>query len=578
MPAERHNQTETASDAGACWSWRRLAPLGVALALAAVVFAMGWHRELSLENLVRHRATLDAFVEAHQWTAVALFVAAYVAVVALSLPCAAIMTLASGVLFGTLAGGGASVIGATLGAAAIFLIAKTAFGAQLAQRAGSVAERLAEGFRKDAFNYLLFLRLVPVFPFFVVNLAAAVLGVRLATFIAATSIGIIPAIVCVRHGRRRARQRDRRPGGPLPCLPRSAAGRLPPRFRHWRGVDPRTHRCVRGARRGRAHSRRHEAASRTAHRRPFGLNMAERLTPDLCIIGAGSGGLSVAAAAAALGVPVVLIEKAKMGGDCLNTGCVPSKALLAAAKRAEAFRSSAAFGVKPQRPSIEFYQVNDHVHGVIAAIAPNDSRARFTALGVRVIEGEARFQDAQTVVAGDVEVKARRFVIATGSTPAVPPIPGLDRTPYLTNETIFEARERPKHLIVIGAGAVGLELAQAFRRLGSEVTVLEAAQPLAKEDPECTAVVLDQLAREGVAIRCGVKVARVKRVRTKVEVVLEAGGREETLEGSDLLIATGRRPSLDGLGLDAAGIKHDVSGIAVDQRLRTSNKNCLRDR
>ena len=193
MPAERHNQTETASDAGACWSWRRLAPLGVALALAAVVFAMGWHRELSLENLVRHRATLDAFVEAHQWTAVALFVAAYVAVVALSLPCAAIMTLASGVLFGTLAGGGASVIGATLGAAAIFLIAKTAFGAQLAQRAGSVAERLAEGFRKDAFNYLLFLRLVPVFPFFVVNLAAAVLGVRLATFIVATSIGIIPA-------------------------------------------------------------------------------------------------------------------------------------------------------------------------------------------------------------------------------------------------------------------------------------------------------------------------------------------------------------------------------------------------
>ena len=302
--------------------------------------------------------------------------------------------------------------------------------------------------------------------------------------------------------------------------------------------------------------------------------MAERLTPDLCIIGAGSGGLSVAAAAAALGVPVVLIEKAKMGGDCLNTGCVPSKALLAAAKRAEAFRSSAAFGVKPQRPGIEFYQVNDHIHGVIAAIAPNNSRARFTALGVRVIEGEARFQDAQTVVAGDVEVKARRFVIATGSTPAVPPIPGLDRTPYLTNETIFEARERPKHLIVIGAGAVGLELAQAFRRLGSEVTVLEAAQPLAKEDPECAAVVLDQLAREGVAIRCGVKVARVKRVRTKVEVVLEAGGREETLEGSDLLIATGRRPSLDGLSLDAAGIKHDVSGIAVDQRLRTSNKNC----
>jgi len=301
--------------------------------------------------------------------------------------------------------------------------------------------------------------------------------------------------------------------------------------------------------------------------------MAEQLTPDLCIIGAGSGGLSVAAAAAALGVPVVLVEKGKMGGDCLNTGCVPSKALLAAARRAEVFRSSAAFGIKSQRPGIEFYQVNDHVQGVIAAIAPNDSKERFAGLGVRVIEAEARFKDAKTVAAGDFEIKARRFVIATGSTPSVPPIPGLDRTPYLTNETVFEARERPKHLIVIGGGPVGLELAQAFRRLGSDVTVLEAAQPLAKADPECAAVVVDRLLREGVAIRTGVKIARVRQVRAKVEVVLETGEGEETIEGSDLLIATGRRPSVEGLGLDAAGIEHNPSGIVVDRRLRTTNKN-----
>lgn len=301
--------------------------------------------------------------------------------------------------------------------------------------------------------------------------------------------------------------------------------------------------------------------------------MAERIAPDLCIIGAGSGGLSVAAAAAALGVPVVLIEKARMGGDCLNAGCVPSKALIAAAKRAEAFRSSAEFGVKPQRPGVEFYQVNDHIHRVIAAIAPNDSKERFVGLGVQVIQAEASFQDAATVVAGNFEIKARRFVIATGSMPAVPPIPGLDETPYLTNETIFEARERPKHLIVIGAGPIGLELAQAFRRLGSDVTVLEAAQPLGNEDPECAAVVVDQLIREGVAIRSGVKIARVKRVRARVAVMLETGQGEETIEGSDLLIATGRRPRVDGLGLDAAGIRHDASGITVDQRMRTSNKN-----
>ena len=301
--------------------------------------------------------------------------------------------------------------------------------------------------------------------------------------------------------------------------------------------------------------------------------MAERLTPDLCVIGAGSGGLSVVAAAAALGVPVVLIEKGKMGGDCLNTGCVPSKALIAAGKRAEVFRSSAAFGIKAQRPGIEFYQVNDHVHGVIAAIAPNDSKARFTGLGVRVIEGEASFKDAETVVAGDFEIKARRFVIATGSAPSVPPIPGLDQTPYLTNETVFEARERPKHLIVIGGGPIGLELAQAFRRLGSDVTVLEAAQPLAKEDPECAAVVLDRLVHEGVTIRSAVKIAKVRRVRTKIEVVLETGQGEETIEGSDLLVATGRRPSVEGLGLDAAGIEHGPSGIVLDKKLRTTNKS-----
>jgi len=307
--------------------------------------------------------------------------------------------------------------------------------------------------------------------------------------------------------------------------------------------------------------------------------MAEQLTPDLCIIGAGSGGLSVAAAAAALGVPVVLIEKAKMGGDCLNVGCVPSKALIASAKRAEAMRSAAPFGIKPQKPGVEFYQVNDHIQDVIAAIVPNDSRERFTGLGVRVIEGEARFTDAKTVAVGDqFEIKARRFVIAAGSRPAVPPIPGLDNTPYLTNETVFEMRERPKHLIVIGAGAIGLELAQAFRRLGSDVTVLEAAAPLAGEDPECAAVVLDALAREGVTVRSDVTVTKVKRARNRIEVELEVAGTDgkktiEMVGGSDLLVAAGRRPAVEGLGLDAAGINFSGSGIHVDKRLRTTNKS-----
>ncbi len=296
--------------------------------------------------------------------------------------------------------------------------------------------------------------------------------------------------------------------------------------------------------------------------------MAETLNPDICVIGAGSGGLSVAAAAAAFGVPVVLIEKHKMGGDCLNTGCVPSKALLTAAKRAAAMRNSGAFGVTAQDVAVDFAKVHSHVHGVIAAIAPVDSVERFSGLGVRVIQGHAAFKDRRTVVVGDIEIRARRFVVATGSTPAVPPIPGLDQGPFFTNETIFNLTVLPQHLVVIGAGPIGLELAQAFRRLGSDVTVLEAAQPLAKDDPECAAIVVDQLEREGVVIRSGVKVAGVACAAGSVTVTLEGG---ETIEGNHLLVATGRKATTDGLGLEAAGIRYDRAGIAVNTKLKTSN-------
>jgi pyruvate/2-oxoglutarate dehydrogenase complex dihydrolipoamide dehydrogenase (E3) component len=216
--------------------------------------------------------------------------------------------------------------------------------------------------------------------------------------------------------------------------------------------------------------------------------------------------------------------------------------------------------------------VHEHVQQVIAAIAPNDSKERFTGLGVRVIAGAARFTDAGTVAVENCAIKARRFVIATGSSPAVPPIPGLEDVPYLTNESVFDLRICPKHLVVIGAGPVGLELAQAFRRLGGAVTVLEAARPLAKDDPECAAVVLDALARDGVALRAGVAIKRVSRVRARIQVVLDAPGGEETIEGTHVLVAAGRRPNIGDLDLAAAGIAHEPRGITVDKRLRTTNK------
>jgi pyruvate/2-oxoglutarate dehydrogenase complex dihydrolipoamide dehydrogenase (E3) component len=301
--------------------------------------------------------------------------------------------------------------------------------------------------------------------------------------------------------------------------------------------------------------------------------MAKMLKPDICVIGGGSGGLSVAAAAAAFGVPVVLVERHKMGGDCLNTGCVPSKALLAAAKRAALMRSGAPFGVTAQTVDADFAKVHEHVQHVIAAVAPTDSAERFTGLGVRVIKGHAKFKDRRTVAVGDAyEIRARRFVIATGSTPALAPIPGLDEGPYLTNETIFNLTERPDRLIIIGAGPIGLEMAQAFRRLGSAVTVLEAAVPLAKDDPECAAIVLDQLDREGVVIRSGVKVVRVAHASGSVTATFEGATGEETVEGRYLLVATGRKPTTDGLDLEAAGIKYDHSGILVNKKLKTANR------
>src|SRR5215472_875440 len=300
--------------------------------------------------------------------------------------------------------------------------------------------------------------------------------------------------------------------------------------------------------------------------------MAERLQPDICVIGAGSGGLSVAAAAAAFGVSVVLVEKNKMGGECLNTGCVPSKALIAAGKRAHALADARAFGVSAGPADIDFGKVHRQLHDVIAAIAPNDSKERFNGLGVRVIAGAARFKDRSTVVVGDgIEIAARRFVIATGSSPALPPIAGLEAVPYLTNETVFDLTALPEHLVVIGAGAIGLELAQAFRRLGAAVTVLEAGEPLAREDGECAAIVLDALAREGVIVRSNVTVTRVEGTDGKIKVVL-AGDGEEAIEGSHLLIATGRRANTDGLALEQARIARDRNGIVVNKRLKTKNR------
>lgn len=301
--------------------------------------------------------------------------------------------------------------------------------------------------------------------------------------------------------------------------------------------------------------------------------MSCNLTPDICVIGAGSGGLSVAAAAAAFGVDVVLVEKGAMGGDCLNYGCVPSKALIAAGKTAHHARTGSPFGVHAEGVSVDFQRVHDHVHEVIAAIAPHDSVERFESLGVTVIKATAQFVDGRTLVAGDTRIRARRFVIATGSSPVLPPIPGLDRVPCLTNETIFDLTDCPEHLIIIGAGPIGLELAQAHRRLGARVTVIEAETALAKEDPELAAEVVAQIRAEGVELLEGARVSEVAAAADGgICVSMEGAAGPGSVTGSHLLVATGRRPNTEGLGLDAAGVAHGRGGIAVGADLRTGNR------
>ncbi len=300
--------------------------------------------------------------------------------------------------------------------------------------------------------------------------------------------------------------------------------------------------------------------------------MNQLIEVDICVIGAGSGGLSVAAAAAQLGVSVALIEKGKMGGDCLNYGCIPSKAMIAAAKQAKLMSSGEKFGIKAETASVNFKKVHDHIHGVIASITPTDSPERFTGMGVKVIEAAGKFKDARTVVVGDTEIKARRFVIATGSSAGIPPISGLEDVPYLTNETIFDTTRKPAHLIVIGGGPIGIELAQAHRRLGAEVTVLEMFAPLAKDDPELTAIVLDQVQRDGVVIRSGIAVKQVARHGKGVRVTIEAEGEVQNIDGSHLLVAAGRKPNVSGLNLEAAGVKYSARGIEVNKKLKTSNR------
>jgi len=295
----------------------------------------------------------------------------------------------------------------------------------------------------------------------------------------------------------------------------------------------------------------------------------EHIETDICVIGAGSGGLSVAAGAVQMGARVVLLEGHKMGGDCLNYGCVPSKALLAAGHKAHQ-TASPAFGISGYAPEADFPAAQAHVRATIAAIEPHDSQERFEGLGVHVIRAFGKFVSPTEVQAGETSIKARRFVIATGSRPFVPPIPGLETVPYLTNETLFDRAARPEKLIIIGGGPIGLEMAQAHSRLGSDVVVLEAQKALGRDDPEAAALVLQTLRAEGIEIVEGAAVTDVAGEANDIKVDTKSG---QSFHGTNLLIAVGRQVNVDGLDLAAGNVDFTRRGVTVGSDLRSrSNK------
>lgn len=300
-----------------------------------------------------------------------------------------------------------------------------------------------------------------------------------------------------------------------------------------------------------------------------GATPKRKMSVDLAVIGGGSAGLSAAAGAAMLGLKVVLYEAGEMGGDCLNTGCVPSKALLTAAKYAQSARESARYGVHTEAPAIAWPEVMAHVRKAIETIEPVDSQERFEGLGVTVIREHAKFADPRTLVSPSSEIRARRIIIATGSRAFVPPVEGLHAVPYLTNESLFTLQRQPRHLIVLGGGPIGVEMAQAFHRLGSEVTLIEMDRVLARADADHAALARDVLAREGVTVLERHKAQRVSGEGESLTVHVEGPDGTRQISGSHILVAVGRRAVTDGLDLAKGGVAFDPAGVKVGPTLRS---------
>ena len=528
----------------------RIIILLTVIAAIAAFFLLDINQYLDFEYLQSQRAELDALLEQYPLLLMLGFFLVYVLVTGLSLPGAAVMTLAGGFLFGLLWGTALVSVASTLGATLAFLIARFLFRDAVQQRFGDKLRALNEGIEKEGAFYLFALRLVPVFPFFVINIAMALTPIKALTFLLVSWIGMLPGtLVYVNAGTQLAQ--IERPGDILsPALIGSfiLLGLFPLIAKRVMNVIKRR-KALKGWKKPKTFDR------------------------NLVVIGAGSGGLVAALIAATVKAKVSLIERDRMGGDCLNTGCVPSKALIRSARFKADVDKAGTYGFSRAEADFDMKDVMARVQRIIKTIEPHDSVERFESLGVDCIQGEARIVSPWEVAVGDRRLTTRNIIIATGSGPLVPPIPGLEAIDYLTSDTVWGLEETPRRLVVLGGGPIGCELSQAFARLGSAVTQVEMApQLLGREDPEVAEHTRQTLTRDGVDVRLGHKAARFERnADGGFRLHAEVDGEETVIEGDALLVAVGRRPVTESLGLKELGIRmRDNGTVETDDFLRTT--------
>jgi pyruvate/2-oxoglutarate dehydrogenase complex dihydrolipoamide dehydrogenase (E3) component/uncharacterized membrane protein YdjX (TVP38/TMEM64 family) len=546
---------------------KKLALLLVILVAVGAFFALGLDRYLTLDALKASQAGFDAWYRARPALVIGAFFAGYVAVTALSLPGAAIMTIAAGALFGlgvgTLIVSFASSIGATLA----FLVSRFLLRDAVQRRFGARLATLNAGIAKDGAFYLFTLRLVPIFPFFVINLLMGLTPIKTVTFYWVSQVGMLAGtLVYVNAGTQLARL-DSLSGILSPALLGSFA---------LLGVFPLLAKWV---------------VDRIKARRVYaGWPRPRRFDRNLVVIGAGSGGLVSAYIAAAVKAKVTLIEGHRMGGDCLNTGCVPSKALIRSARFLRQVRRAERLGVVRATAEADFAGIMGRVHRVIAEVEPHDSVERYTRLGVEVIQGHARLVSPWTVEidtpTGARTLTSRAIVIATGAAPIVPDIPGLDRVRHVTSESLWSIAEKPDRLVVLGGGPIGCELAQAFAGIGCRVTQVARSGILPKEDDDTIALVETALREDGIRLLTHTRTLRCELVDGEQRLVVspgpsthqdqDSGGAEEALPFDLLLCAIGRRARVTGCGLEALGIPLTPAGtIETNAYLQTRYPNIL---